>query len=208
MAANGRIGPKTSMGNEKMSAVVQRNSDATILSLERSTIRRYRESDVAELPRIADNPRVWRNLRDAFPHPYTDAEARSWIDRVAGEDPATNFAIEAGGRLAGGIGLVLLADVHRRTAEVGYWLGEDYWGRGIASEAVRAFSNWAFENFDVCRLQAGVLAWNPPSRRVLEKAGYTLEGVLRLAITKDGSTTDEYLYALLRPDRALRPVST
>ena len=100
----------------------------------------------------------------------------------------------------GGIGILLQEDVHRRSAEIGYWLGEDYWGRGIVTEAVRRVTDWAFENFDLCRIFAHVFAWNPASMRVLEKAGYEYEGRLRQSVTKDGQTIDQVIYAIIRED--------
>ena len=107
------------------------------------------------------------------------------------------------GEAIGGIGLRLGTDVFRRSAEIGYWLGEPFWGRGIATEAAAARSRqYAFEYFDLCRLEAGVFEWNPASMRVLEKAGYSREGRARLGVTKDGRTGDRVLYGLVRPDRA------
>ena len=99
----------------------------------------------------------------------------------------------------GGISVTPNDGERRQSAEVGYWLGEPFWGRGIASEALRAITEYAFSTFDVCRLEAGVYGWNPASARVLEKAGYTLEGRARQAVIKDGHLTDRLLYGLVRP---------
>jgi RimJ/RimL family protein N-acetyltransferase len=88
--------------------------------------------------------------------------------------------------------------VHRRSAEIGYWLGEPFWGRGIMSEAVPAFTAYAFATFDVCRLYASVFEWNPASARILEKAGYVCEGRLRKSVVKDGRTIDQLLFACVR----------
>jgi [ribosomal protein S5]-alanine N-acetyltransferase len=100
----------------------------------------------------------------------------------------------------GGIGLILGADVERRSAEIGYWLAEPYWGRGIGSAAVEAVTEWAFARFDLVRLHAGVYEWNPASVRVLRKAGNTLEARRRKSVTKDGETIDRLLYVRLRED--------
>jgi RimJ/RimL family protein N-acetyltransferase len=149
----------------------------------------------------ANNRKVWRNLRDLFPHPYTEADARQWIEMTQEESPPHNFAIAVRGHAVGGIGLNVGSDLRRRAAEIGYWLGEDFWGRGLATAAVRTFADYAFERFDVCRLDAYVLEWNPASRRVLEKAGFECEGRLRKSATKDGQTVDEFLYALVREEK-------
>ena len=112
--------------------------------------------------------------------------------------PDTNFASAVEGEAAGGVGFVLQPDVHRLSAEIGYWLGEAYWGRGIATEALRAVTAFAFEAHGLVRLFAGVFAWNTASMRVLEKAGYVREGVLTQSAIKDGKIIDQVLYAITR----------
>ncbi len=166
--------------------------------LTRSVLRPYQSTDAAPMAREAANPRVWRNLTDRFPHPYALANAEAWISTQAGVSPTRTFAIVVEAEVVGSVGIELGDDVHRRSMEIGYWLGEPYWGRGIATEAVIAITAYAFETFDINRIWAGVYAWNPASARVLEKAGYVLEGRLRNAITKDGETTDELIYAMVR----------
>lgn len=176
------------------------------LKLARCTIRDWRKRDLDSLVRHANDREVWRNLRDRFPHPYTEEHGRRWIEWVAELDPCTQFAIEVDGEAAGGIGLERLADVYRVTAELGYWLGRPVWGRGIMTEAVAAFTAWAFDRFDFQRIQAGVFASNPASARVLEKAGFQLEGVMRQCVIKDGEVLDHLLYAKLRyRDRVSAP---
>ena len=160
-------------------------------------IREWRPGDEESLVRHAHNPNVSRNMRDRFPHPYTRADADWWIARAGGQAPQTDFAIVVEGEAAGGIGFILQEDVSRRSAEIGYWLGDAYWGRGIATDAVRAVSGHIFANFDVCRIYATVFESNPASRRVLEKARYTYEGRLRRAVTKNGETLDALMYALI-----------
>lgn len=150
--------------------------------------------------RHADSRRIWRTLRDSFPSPYTPEEARRWIRLVAGQEPPTEFAIALPetDEAVGGIGFIPQTDVHRRSAEVGYWLGEAHWGRGIMTAAVRALTTHAFARHDLIRLYAMVFSSNPASMRVLEKAGWTREGVLRHHVTKEGHTLDVVLYATVR----------
>jgi RimJ/RimL family protein N-acetyltransferase len=166
--------------------------------LSRCCLRPFRDGDQASIVRNANNRKIWINLRDRFPHPYTSADADAWVRQVAGQDPPTQCAIEVGGEAVGGIGITLQDDVHRRSAEIGYWLGEPFWGRSIMSEAVPAFTAYAFATFDLCRIYATVFEWNPSSGRILEKAGYRLEGRLRKSVTKDGRTIDQLLYACVR----------
>ncbi len=158
-------------------------------------IRAWRPGDRAALVRHANNRKVWRMLRDQFPHPYTAADADAWIAVADAQNPLTSFAIVADGAAVGGIGIVLHTDIHRRTAELGYWVGEAFWNRGIATAAVRAFTPYAFGAVDLLRIYAGVFSSNPASMRVLEKAGYVREAVLRQAVVKDGEVLDEILYA-------------
>ena len=160
-------------------------------------IREWRRGDEHSLVRHANNRNVWRHLRDIFPHPYTLDDAKRWIAHAA-KSPTTDFAIVVDGEAAGGIGFVPQGDIARRSAEIGYWLGEAHWGQGIATGAVRAISDYIFANFDVCRIYASVFESNPASSHVLEKAGYSCEGRLRRAVTKDGVTMDALIYALVK----------
>jgi len=163
-------------------------------------IRPWQSADAQALVRHANNRRIWLNLRDRFPYPYTDSDARAWLAMQAAQRGAPhNFAIEFAGEPIGGIGLEFLTDVHRLTAEIGYWLGESMWGRGFATIAVKAVTRYAFATFDLRRIQAMVYEWNPASARVLEKAGYTLEGRLRNFVLKDGRVGGALMYARL-PD--------
>ncbi len=161
-------------------------------------VRRWRASDLKALVRNANNRKIWLNLRDRFPHPFTAADARAWIAiRAADTGNPHNFAIEFEGGAIGGIGMEFFTDVHRLTAEIGYWLGEPFWGRGFATIALRAATEYAFATFALRRIQATVYEWNPASARVLEKAGYELEGCLRDHVVKDGRVGDVLMYAKL-----------
>lgn len=168
------------------------------IALEQCEIRPYSLRDAPDLARRANNRKVWRNLRDAFPHPYTLDHAEAFISRVTEMDPQTNWCIAVDGRAAGGIGLKLHEDVERFSAELGYWLAEEFWGRGITSAAVSAVSDHALQAFGLNRIFAEPYAWNPASCRVLEKAGFQREGVLRRAAFKDGQVVDKFMYARIR----------
>ena len=161
-------------------------------------IRHWHESDLASLVEHANNRKVWLQLRDRLPHPYTDADGRAWIAYATTQEPATNFAIEYNHEAVGSIGLTLEQDIEVGTAEVGYWLGESVWGRGIATAALRTFAAWAFEEFKIRRLFAGVMFHNHASRRVLEKTGFVLEGIHRQHVIKAGIVQDQAYYGLLR----------
>ena len=162
------------------------------------TLRPWRRGDEPALARHANNRNVWRNLRDAFPHPYTMEHAIQWVAASAGVEAGLKLAIEVGGEVVGSVGLTPQADVHRRTAEIGYWLAEPFWGRGIMSEAVRAATEHGFRTLDVVRIQAAVFEWNTASMRVLEKCGYVREGRLCRSVSKDGQLIDSVLYANVR----------
>jgi RimJ/RimL family protein N-acetyltransferase len=172
------------------------------LRLSRSVLRPWRAGDEPAIVRHANNRNIWLNLRDRFPHPYTMADAVHWVQTAAGVEAPTDFAIVIEDEPVGGIGLMLKGDVYRRSAEIGYWLGEAYWGRGIVSEAARAVTRWGFANYDLTRIYARVFSWNLASARVLEKAGYTFEARLRRSVTKEDRTGDELVYAVLWDEMA------
>jgi ribosomal-protein-alanine N-acetyltransferase len=169
--------------------------------LEPVLVREWRIEDAQDLPPLANDRRVWINMRDAFPHPYAAEDAVRFIAIAHAKSPPTYFAIEASGRLAGGIGYTLHTGVERVGAEVGYWLGHEFWGRGIATAALRTITGHAFATHEeLQRLFAVPFASNPASARVLEKAGYGREGTLRKSAIKDGQTLDQWMYAILREE--------
>jgi len=170
------------------------------LVLERCTVRSWREEDAEGLPELANNRKIWLNLRDLFPHPYTPEDAREFIRRSREMIPEMIFAIDVGGRAVGSIGFGLRQDVERVSAEIGYWLGEPYWGRGIMTEVLTAVTDHAIRAHHLTRVFALPYEWNPASHRVLEKAGYRLEGRLRKAVVKDGKVIDQMLYAYVVGD--------
>ena len=161
-------------------------------------IRSLTMGDVPSIARYADNLQVSANMRDTFPSPYTLSDAEAWVGFAMGQDPEVSFAIASPKEAIGGIGLRLQEDVHRRSAEVGYWLGELFWGRGIATAALKALSEYAFAEFSPVRLYGYVYESNPASCRVMEKAGFVFEGCLRRSIFKRGRIMDQFLYARVR----------
>lgn len=162
------------------------------------TVRSWRPGDEIRLPEHASNRAIWLNLRDRFPHPYTPDDARQWINFVVGQEPEANWAIDVAGEAVGGIGIILHNDIERGTAEIGYWLSEAHWGRGIITTALRAVTGYAFGHFDLQRIYAVPFARNAASARVLEKAGYQYEGTMRRSAIKDGAVLDQLLYACVR----------
>ena len=158
-------------------------------------IRDWVSGDARSIVRHADNRKVAMWLRDRFPSPYTAADAEAFLKLVSAQDPRTVFAVATSEEAIGGIGLEFGRDVHRFTAELGYWLGESFWGDGIATGAVRAFVPWAFETFKLHRIFAAVFDGNTPSVRVLEKAGFEREGRLHASVLKHGQILDQLLYA-------------
>lgn len=164
-----------------------------------SVLRPWRMEDKEPLARHANNIKIWRNVTDHFPFPYELEDAEWFIDQCLNEDePTRTFAITLDDEAVGCVGVEFQEDVYRKTARIGYWVGEAFWGRGIVTEALTLVTDYAFDTFDLVRLQAGVFAHNDASARVLEKAGYTFEGRLRANCFKDSKVIDELLYATIR----------
>ena len=169
------------------------------LILKTCDVRSWRTSDVESLVRYANNRKIWLNLRDAFPHPYTNRDGRDFIRLARQRTPETTFAIAVQDEAVGSIGFVLHPDVERISAEIGYWLAEPFWGRGITTEALVATTRYAIDAHRLTRIYAVPFAWNAASCRVLEKAGYLLEARLRRSAIKDGTITDQMQYAFIAP---------
>jgi len=165
-----------------------------IIKTERLILRPWELRDAQELSIIANNPNVSKNLIETFPYPYTLKAAKSWTKSNVGLRRETHFVITLDDRIVGGIGFGI--DPQDQTvATIGYWLGEDYWGKGIATEALINVTDYAFENFGLKKVEARVYMWNPQSAHVLEKAGYRLENTLRNSSLKAGILVDEWLYS-------------
>ena len=166
-------------------------------------LREWRQADAAGVAKYANNGKIACNLRDVFPHPYTLTDAEYFVNSCleADQDRQLFQAIEIDGHAVGSISLCLGSDVYARTAELGYWLAEEHWGKGIMTRAVRQICEEGAERWeDLLRIYAEPFAHNTASRRVLEKAGFTLEGVLRKSVSKRGRVCDSCMYALLVED--------
>ena len=167
------------------------------LTLKACEVRSWEAGDVASLVAHANNRNIWINLRDRFPHPYAKSDGERFVRASRQMRPETFFAIAVNGEAVGGIGFVIQSDVDRMSAEVGYWLGEAFWGRGIVTEALVAVTRHAITQHGLTRLFALPFAYNTPSCRVLEKAGYVLEARLRRSAIKDGAIVDQLQYAFI-----------
>ena len=169
------------------------------LDLKTCQIRSWQVKDLNSLVEHANNRNIWLNLRDGFPHPYLKRDGREFLRRMRTSRPEATFAIAVDGQAAGAIGFVLREDVDRVSSEVGYWLGEAFWGRGITSEALAAMTQYAIATHGFTRLFAVPFATNTASCRVLEKAGYVLEARLCRSAIKDGVIVDQLQYAFVAP---------
>jgi RimJ/RimL family protein N-acetyltransferase len=172
---------------------------ARTLDCGRCLLRPWDPGDRASLLRHANNRNIWRNLRDHFPHPYDAAAADGWLAVTAtGNPPEGIWAIDVGGEAVGCLAVERQSDINRGSAEVGYWLSESLWGRGIISAALPIATEHALAQPDLWRLYAPVFPWNPASMRVLEKAGFRREAILHQAGFKDGTVIDEVVYSRVR----------
>ena len=175
------------------------------MTLGSCVVRSWRESDAESLAQHADNRRIWLNLRDAFPHPYRLEHAQAYIRAALERVTETSFAIAVADAAVGGIGFTLHEDVERVSAEIGYWLAEPYWGRGIMTEALAAVTGYAIQQHRLTRVYAVPYEWSLASICVLEKAGYVCEGRMRRSAIKDGRVIDQMLYAYVPAAAPVEP---
>ena len=162
-------------------------------------LRTLEPADAASMALHANDSRIWNNVRDYFPQPYTLDDAVAFIEQESAKTHPNNLGIIYEGQCIGVIGFYPMQDVYRLTADFGYWIGADFWGKGIVSAAVPATRDYIFSTFDTVRLQSSVFAFNKASMRVLEKCGFTLDCVARYGVVKNGQLVDEYRYSCLRP---------
>jgi len=170
------------------------------IPIENCIVRSYRHYDGPSLVKYANNPRVAGMLRDMFPHPYTLASAEAWLYFVEKQPVESYFAIVRNDDCIGGIGLNLQNDVNRMNADIGFWLGEPFWGHGIATEAVRALLKYGFETLRLNRIQANIFESNLATRCVLKKTGFAKEGRLRKSVVKNGQIMDQLVFAILQDE--------
>jgi ribosomal-protein-alanine N-acetyltransferase len=166
------------------------------------TLRPWEKEDAEALAMMANNSKIARNLRDVFPHPYTVENAHWFVEDCQQKEGRGQLcrAVLVDGKVAGCISVMQGQDVERRSAELGYWLGEPYWGQGVMTWAVKALCQEAFATMDIVRIFAEPFAPNLGSRKVLEKTGFILEGIKRKSICKEGEMMDSCLYTLLKEE--------
>ncbi len=162
-------------------------------------LRKWEIDDIQSVVKYANNKNVADNLRNVFPHPYTLENAEGYVRLCisSGETKQCCRAITVNGEVVGSIGVFIKDDVYCKTGEVGYWLGEDFWGRGIMSQAIKEICEFVFDNYEVVRIFAEPFAWNIGSRKALEKAGFKLEGILEKNVFKNGIIGDTCMYGLI-----------
>jgi RimJ/RimL family protein N-acetyltransferase len=165
--------------------------------MQKINIRNWQISDAQALAAVANNRNVWNSIRNEFPSPYTVMDALAWIKHANEEKPVANFAIEFGHVVAGNISCMWHKDVYAKTVEVGYFIGENYWGKGIASAAVALMLEAIKKNKEIVRIEAKIFGGNGASARVLEKNNFVLEGIRKNAIFKNGVIADEQVWVYL-----------
>ena len=162
-------------------------------------LRSLKEEDLPVLTQLANNKKIWLNVRDMLPHPYTLDDAIFFFNLIKDEKPQVSFAIEYEGAFCGMIGLLPQIDVYRLTAEIGYWLGEPFWNKGIITKAVAMITDYGFNELGFVRIHTGIFGYNIASMKVLEKNGYKNDGVFEKSIIKDGKIIDEHMYSKVKP---------
>ncbi len=165
-------------------------------------IRKWQLSDAKDLAKALSNRKIQDNLRDGLPYPYTEQDGADYISAMlsANEDEIFAFAITADDKVAGSVGVFRQGNIHRQTAELGYYIAEKYWGKGIMTEAVKQICEYVFDKSDIIRIYAEPFAYNIASCRVLEKAGFQYEGTLRRNAVKNGKVIDMKMYSLLKTE--------
>ena len=164
-------------------------------------LRELIEEDLLKLAEYANNEKISINLRDSFPYPYSLDDARHFFESVKNDNPPSTFAIEYQGNYVGNISLVRASDVYRNSAEIGYFIGEPFWNRGIVTRAVNLITQYGFENRGIIRIFTGIFDYNKASQRVLEKCGFEKEAIFKKSITKKGKIFDEVRYSKIKSEK-------
>lgn len=164
-----------------------------------TTLRSLQLSDKTQIAKLINNKKIWDNLRDYVPYPYNESDAEYFIKLTPDEKPKQTFGIEYQNEFVGAIGIVLQKDVYKKSAEIGYWIGEAYWGKGIASKAVELITKYGFEELKLVRIFTSVFEYNQASMKVLEKNAYIKEGIFKKAVFKNNKIWDEHRYYKLNP---------
>ena len=161
-------------------------------------IRQFQPEDAESLARFGNNDKIARNLRNAFPHPFSIENAIWYINNYGVKPGQCVKAIAVNGEAVGTIGVIMQDDIHCKSAELGYWLGEPFWNKGIVSAAIKEMCEFIFAEYDIVRIYAEVFSYNIGSQKALEKAGFQLEGILKRSIYKNGQIYDSCIYALVK----------
>ncbi len=163
-------------------------------------LRKWKSEDIENVAKYANNIKIANNLRNAFPHPYTLEDAERYVSSCIANSESDQCcrAIVVAGEVVGSIGIFIKDDVYCKSAEIGYWLAEPFWGRGIMTQAIMQLCEYAFDTYDIVRIFAEPFANNSGSRRSLEKAGFTLEGILKNSVYKNGQIVDSCIYAFIK----------
>lgn len=169
----------------------------TVLQSDKIILREFHPADNTAIAELCNNKKIWNNLRDFIPHPYKTEDADYFIEFCRSEMPQHTFLIEYNGCVAGSIGLVQQEDIYKHSAELGYWIGEPYWGKGIATKAVKLIVGYGFGELGLTRIFSSVFDHNKASQKVLEKNGFTLECISRKSVIKNNILLDEYKYSIL-----------
>ncbi|MEP1033993.1 GNAT family protein [Ekhidna sp.] len=163
-------------------------------------LRPLQNDDAEQIAKLINNKKVLDNLRDYIPFPYAKKNAEDFIKISSEQIPPCTFGIIGNNQLCGVIGIIIQSDIYRMSAEVGYWVGEPFWGKGIATKALELITSYGFSQLGLIRIYAGTFGHNEASRRVLEKCGYQKEGISKQAIIKNNQILDEHKYAILKSD--------
>ncbi|WP_109299124.1 GNAT family N-acetyltransferase [Aquimarina sp. AU474] len=169
------------------------------MSNKKVSIRKLRKDDAMQLAELANNKKIWDNVRDYFPHPYDKEDALFFIDLTHKQKPLQSFGITYEDTLCGVISLITQNDVYKKSAEVGYWIGESFWSKGIMTKALALITDYGFNELNLVRIYTGVFEYNKASMKVLEKGGFLKEGISKKAILKNDQIWDEHRYYMLNP---------